>query len=270
MIKDNAHDLKDFMRLQEISFLDGHPRIETARVKAEWLYTTRAYPIYWHHIAKNGGTFMKHLLYALDHGQVHVTRSGQHDWDQELVRPNGVALEDIRDSKHAFLILRHPFRRFLSVYFNKVYAPQGTPPAGMSKSFFKAHRINNAKDLDAKGHTENCLKLAEWGAANVLGLTEAKPNWHLVPQMHQIAQVYPLNFRALLVEDLEAQLTRVLGGIVPDMSERIAQVRRRNQSAAAVKPSEILTPELKAILKGIYGDDLKVFRAVRDYWRGQA
>lgn len=255
------------MRIQDIPFLKDHPSLSDARIKPAWLYTTRRYPLYWHHVAKNGGTFFKNLLYALDHDAVLARSSDGHDWDEKLVRAVRTPKSRIRNSGHSIIIVRNPFRRFLSVYFNKVYDGGGPRPTGMSREFFDTHDIDQSPDLDAAGHTRNCMKLADWGARNVLGVTKSKPNWHLVPQMHQLAQVYDLNFRVLTLEDLEWQLQTVFAELIPDINAKIDLVQSRNRSRKSADFSAVMTPELKQRLKETYADDLRAFQHVRRHWR---
>lgn len=255
------------MQIQDIDFLTRHPRLKTARMRQDWLYSSRCYPLYWHHIAKNGGTFFKHLLYVLDHGQPLAFDSRTHNWDNQLVRAKGTPSDQIRHSDHAFIIMRNPIHRFLSVYFDKVYTGGGPLNPGMSREFFELFDLHQDPNLGPEGHTENCLKLAQWGAANIAGSTMSKPNWHLVPQMHQLLQVHDLRFRVLTKEDLPWQLIHVLQDLVPDIRTRIRMVGKRNVSDKPIAKSDILTPELKHQLKEIYAEDFQVFHQVRRFWR---
>lgn len=92
------------MQIDQIEFLTQHPKVKTARMRTEWLYTTERYPLYWHHIAKNGGTFFKNLLYVLDHDHA-IDRTGPtHDWDDHLVRPRGVSRDEVRQSAHGIIM----------------------------------------------------------------------------------------------------------------------------------------------------------------------
>lgn len=255
------------MQIDQIEFLTQHPKVKTARMRTEWLYTTERYPLYWHHIAKNGGTFFKNLLYVLDHDHA-IDRTGPtHDWDDHLVRPRGVSRDEVRQSAHGIIIMRNPLHRFLSVYFDKVYHGGGARRPGVSREFLDTHDLHQSPDLSAEGHTENCLKLADWTALNFDGLTLAKPNWHLVPQMHQLAQVHDLEFKVLTLEDFNWQLVHVLSDLVPDIAVKIGMVGKSNRSRKPVRKSEVMTPDLKNRLKEIYDDDFRVFREVRQFWR---
>lgn len=255
------------MRLQAIDFLSDHPAVTSARLHPEWLYTTRRYPLYWHHIAKNGGTFFKHFLHDLDHDQPFQGDSGLHDWDNHLIRPNGTDPDTIRTSAHSLIILRNPVRRLLSVYFDKVYHGSRPRPPGMSREFFETHALDQSDRLDPKGHTANLGKLVDWTARNIKGQTRTPPNWHLVPQMHQIAQVHALNFRALTLEDFDWQFHQTFSDLIPDLDTRLTRVRTRNRSTKPIRPSDILTPDLQGRIKQIYQDDLRCYQKVRRFWR---
>ena len=220
-----------------------------------------------HHIAKNGGTFFKQFLYLLDNDQLFEASGVLHDWDKELQRANHVPKDVIRQSDFGLIIIRNPIHRFLSVYFDKVYIGGGSRRPGMNREFFDQHSIDQSERLDARGHIKNCMKLAEWSAKNLAGKTIAKRNWHLVPQLHQLAQVHELNFRVLTLETFDWQLEHVLKDLVPEIRSKIKQVGKTNKSTKPVPKSEVLTPELKELLKEIYNDDFKVFRQVRQYWR---
>lgn len=255
------------MQIKSIEYLARHPRVRTARLQTEWLYTSKRYPLYWHHIAKNGGTFFKNLLYLLDHDHLIGQTSRAHDWDDQLIRAGGVSKDEIRQSDYSLVIMRNPTHRFLSVYFDKVYDGGGACSPGMSREFFSKYDLHQTPDLSAAGHTDNCLKLAEWGAMNIAGVTTAKPNWHLVPQMHQLAQVQDLSFQVLTLEDFEWQLVHVLKGLVPDIESKIGMVGKSNKSKKPIRKSAILNPELKQRLKEVYAEDFRVFHEVRQYWR---
>ncbi len=255
------------MLIQNIDYLCQHPQVHAARLKPEWLYTCKRYPLYWHHIAKNGGTFFKNLLYVLDHDQPIERKSRTHDWDHHLVRASGVSKKAIRQSDYSLIVMRNPIHRFLSVYFDKVYEGDGPRRPGMSREFFARYDLAQDPGLSAAEHTDNCLKLAEWTALNIIGKTATKPNWHLVPQMHQLAQVHHLNFTVLTLEDFEWQLIHVLSPLIPEIESRIDMVGKSNKSKKPVAKSAILTPELKRRLKEIYQEDFRVFRQVRQHWR---
>ncbi|MFX0540505.1 sulfotransferase family 2 domain-containing protein [Roseovarius sp. S4756] len=250
-----------------IKHLASHPRVETKRVKPEWLYTTRRYPLYWHHIPKNGGTFFKSLLYYLDNERLIDPETGRHDWDDQLERASQTSLEEIERNAHNLIIMRNPIHRFLSVYFDKVYHGGGPRRPGMSREFFAAHDLREDKNLSAAGHTENCLKLAQWAASNIAGETRTKPNWHLVPQTHQLTQVFKSNFHVLTLEGFRWQLVHFLKDLVPDIEKASHAVGARNKSPKPIRKSDILTPELTQRLKEIYADDFRSFRQVRRYWR---
>lgn len=255
------------MKISEIDHLRDHPGLTIARFKPAWLYTTKRYPLYWHHIAKNGGTFFKNLLYVLDHDELLQSHFATHDWDKRLIRVTDVSPETIKASDFSLIIIRNPIRRFMSVYFDKVYHGSGPKRPGMSEEFFTTYPVSQEKNMSAARHTENCIKLVEWAEANIQGLTLAKPNWHLVPQMHQLAQVQSLGFRVLTQEDLDWQLRSVLSPLVPDIDQKISLLGKCNKSAKPFRTAEVLTSELKQRLQTIYADDFKVFRQVRQHWR---
>lgn len=255
------------MYLQDVKHLSDHPQVKTARLKTDWLYTSRRYPLYWHHIAKNGGSFFKNLLYFLDNDRLREPTSQTHNWDNELIRATNASEEEIRKSHYGLIIMRNPIHRFVSVYFDKVYDGSGDRRPGMAREFFANHQINQAADLSPEGHAENCLKLAEWSARNISGQTKSQPNWHLVPQLHQVSQVYRVNFRAVTLSDFEWQMSYALEGLIPDIRNKMAAVGKVNVSKKPFPKSAVVTPELRSRLKDIYSDDFKVFHEVRQFWR---
>ena len=65
---------------------------------------------------------MRNLIYQFDHGAAFPEPKKIHAHDDLFARASdfGLTHRDIAAEEHAFVIMRHPTARFLSLYFDKV------------------------------------------------------------------------------------------------------------------------------------------------------
>jgi len=118
--------------------------------------TTRRHPIYYMAITKCGSTFLKHLLYVLDHDAVHEDPDYIHDYSEDFIRTDKTPAELLQSSAYTFTVLRKPASRFLSLYFDKIY---GEGPQNFPDMRFEIARdcgLDLSRHLSPDGHRRNC------------------------------------------------------------------------------------------------------------------
>lgn len=241
--------------------------IEPNADKTHRFITTRRFPIYYMPITKCGSTFMKNLMYVLDHDELHPNASRIHDYPGDLRRADTTPAWMIRRSKSAFSILRNPVSRFLSLYFDKIY---GTGPQN-----FPQLRLEIAEDCDldlspnltAKQHQVNCRKLIGWIDNNLSGETDIEINPHWRPQSVRANAVRHLKVGFLTTDGLDQQLPNYLGHIIPNLSDKIAKASVRNQTLYPVSIDEVTNSDLEAEINRVYEQDLANYTRVSKYWR---
>ncbi len=228
--------------------------------------TTRRHPIYYMPITKCGSTFLKNLIYVLDHDKPHENPDYIHDHNQDFVRANKTDPDLIRRSKLAFTILRKPSSRFLSLYFDKIYGvgPQNFPE--MRLEIAQDCGLDLDPEVTVEGHINNCTRLIDWIEGNLSGDTEIEVNPHWRPQTARVSTVEHLNVRFLTLDGLNWQLPVLLADVVPNLTKKMALARARNITQYPVSPSEVLTHDLECKINEVYADDLAQYQHTKRHW----
>ena len=246
----------------------GAPKSDASqRTPSERMLTTRSYPLYYFAITKCGSTYLKNLLYALDHGDGHHDGDDVHRNDADFLRAGPDDTAKINASPYAFTVLRDPVQRFMSLYFDKIY--------GDGPNAFHDIRLKLAADigldmnraLDVSGHTENCLKFIQWLESNLNGETEYEVNPHWRRQSSRLQRVKTLDLTHLTLEGLDNQLEALLAPLVPDLRAVARKVVARNRTLRPVATSAVVTPELQARIHRVYASDLRNWEKARAYWQ---
>ena len=84
------------------------------------LFTTRRVPLFYLQITKCGSTFLRNLLYRLDHDTPHEDSARIHAYPQDFLMADVVPPEIITSSPYLFAVVRDPVDRFLSRYSDKL------------------------------------------------------------------------------------------------------------------------------------------------------
>ena len=203
-------------------------QVQPNEAKTHKFHTTRRYPIYYLSITKCGSTYMKNLFYALDHDAQHPDPDHIHDHGADLIRADFAPRWMVRRSAYAFTVLRKPSKRFLSLYFDKIYGdhPGNVPELG--EEIAAEAGLDLAPGLDLAGHQRNTKRFIRWIAANIAHETDQPINPHWRPQMRRIATVQHMGLNFLTLEGLSWQLPVYLGSAVPELETAMARVRTRN------------------------------------------
>lgn len=227
---------------------------ETARDPAI-LLTTHSHPIYYLSITKCGCTFLKNLLYALDHGQEHPDGVNIHETEDGLIHAIGQDYATVYDSPYAFTVLRDPAARFMSFYFDKIWG-EGTVNFPLIRARLEAEGVVDlARDLDAEAHRANAYRLLDWVSRNLNGETDLAINYHWRPQTSRLRRARMFRLNHLTLEGLDWQLPLLMAPLIPDMAARMAEVKARNRSARPATAEGVLDADLATAIRRLYRAD---------------
>lgn len=234
--------------------------------KTHKFLTSRRYPIYCLTITKCGCTFLKNLFYALDHDKLHRRADFIHDHMDELVRADDVPGWMLRRSRYAFTVLRDPAHRFLSMYFDKIYGDGPQNFASLRHEIAAECGLDLSRRLSVDGHRENCARLIRWIAANLRQETDIPINAHWRPQIWRVETVAHLSIGTFTLDGLDWQLPQYLGGMIPDLAEKMALVRARNTTKYPVPRDAVLDEGLLRAINTVYADDRARYEKCRAGW----
>lgn len=228
------------------------------------LLTSRRYPVFYLQILKCGCTFMRNLIWYLDHDAPHPAGNRVHAHDDEFLKAALIPVATLQRPPRLFSIVRDPVDRFLSLYWDKLANPDNQRDAGMRARVTKAAGMVETDDID--GHRANCLKALDWIGRNLDTRTEGKPNPHWQRQSVRLKQVEALAPKLLTLDGLSWQLPAHLSPVIPDIADKMAAVRVRNRSARPFTRDQIVTPEIEAAAERVYPLDFATYRRARDDW----
>ncbi|MEO0358853.1 MAG: sulfotransferase family 2 domain-containing protein, partial [Pseudomonadota bacterium] len=99
----------------------GTPGVEVLP-KTQKLFSISRYPIRYMVTPKCGCTFIKNLMWRLEHGSFYHSPMTIHDKDETFLRAAdfGLTEDQVRGEDFAFMAVRKPVDRFFSLYAEKV------------------------------------------------------------------------------------------------------------------------------------------------------
>jgi Sulfotransferase family len=217
-------------------------------------------------ILKCGCTYIKNLLWHLDHGTPHPRGNWVHRAEDDLPRSQGWTVDQMRQNPHAFIILRDPVERFLSLYFDKVMRPRAVGYNAMRKSLIEAGAVD-PEATTIQGHRANCHATIDWIRAGLSDKTARGANRHWTRQNAVLREVLPLNLKVLTLNGLDRQLHAVLGGHVPDLPRHLAGAKWRNRSPRPVPRNVLVDDALREAVLGVYWRDAVNWSKAEHLWR---
>jgi hypothetical protein len=228
--------------------------------------TTQRYPIYYLQITKCGSTFMRNLLYYLDHGAVHPQPGKVHSLADDFVKADLVPGGEMVASPYLFTIVRDPVDRFLSLYFDKIANLNNDKDRGIRERVVRNAGLDLTPDMDLAAHQLNALKAIIWIGKNLERGVRARINPHWQRQQERLRRTDGLAARFLTLDGLPWQLPALLSPVIPDIAAQMAAVKTRNSTKKPFSRAEISTPELVETIHAVYAQDLDTYRQVRDLW----
>jgi hypothetical protein len=212
---------------------------------------------------------VRNVIYQFDHGRAYPHPNKIHGDQDALARVSDLSLtcEDIAKEEHAFFIMRHPTRRFLSLYFDKIIG-QGTGRFDHIKRLLANANTFDVNANSVHGHLENCYILAGILKQGMQDADYLPPNPHWAMQTARIPIIKKCRLKVLLLENFDAQLIALLRDIIPDVAEVLNRMRGRNESPKPIEPQALMTPELVKRIAEIYPRDQRIYDRAATLWKG--
>ncbi|MFT4716889.1 MAG: hypothetical protein ACI8YI_001416 [Paracoccaceae bacterium] len=230
------------------------------------VYTTQRHPLFYLQINKCGCTFLRNLLFHLDHDQVHPFSKRIHSHEADFIKAKAIPHQVLAASHYVFCAVRDPVDRFLSLYFDKLSDPENPRDKWMRKLFIDEAGLRPVENLNAKAHRVNCMKALNWIDQNLAGKTEASTNPHWQRQSVVLDRIKGTNPHLLNLDDLTQQLPQILRPLIPDIAEQMGKITERNESEKPFSRAEIVDDQLAAAIQAVYPLDTKLISDVRANW----
>ena len=226
--------------------------------QGQHFYTSDRYPLFYLQITKCGSTFLRNLIYQLDHDAPHADAGRIHAYPQDFRMAGAVPVAVMAQSPFVFAVVRDPVDRFLSLYFDKLVNPDNIRDEGIRRRVARAAGLDLDPGLSLDGHRANCVRALDWIGRNLAGHTPRGPNPHWQRQSVRLAHGRGLPVRVLTLEGLDAQLERLLAPLVPDIATRIDRVTERNETLKPFARDSFMTPEIESAVARVYGEDARI------------
>jgi hypothetical protein len=210
------------------------------------LQVSQRYGFKYHQITKCGCSFVKVLINQLD-GRASSAEPIKADWSS--------------GGPPAFVIVRNPIDRFISLYFDKIFRG----PSHIGRKFL----VRGLIDRDAASvaqHQLNCAQALGWINSTIKGCSPEKPNYHWRPQIRRLHKISKLNVHMLTLDGLSWQLPYILRDTCPDIETVMQRVGVRNQSPKPCSPAQIASQKLRRQISRIYAADERVYAEVNRHW----
>ena len=231
------------------------------------LISVRDLPIRYLFIPKCGCTFVKNLIWRLDLGENYADPPRIHDRDAEFARASlfDLTVEDVRAEEHAFVVLRNPVDRFLSLYFDKVVG-EGYRQFVPLRAVLRDHHGLNVDATEPQEHLRNCHIMIDWIEENVTGKNELARDAHWTPQHFRTDLIRAFDLKVLTLNGLDGRLSLLLSDIVPDIGQILKQLERYSTNSKTQK-DHVLDSAIKTRINQVYKLDRENYEKLRDVWR---
>ena len=230
------------------------------------LFTTHKAPLRYLVIPKCGCTFIKNLLWRIEHGNDHDQPIRVHDDDNRFLRADALSLNaaDIRGEAHAFTVLRNPVDRFFSLYTDKVIGE------GRKRYVPLRDVLSHKYGLDphtqtVEGHRANCEIMIDWLENNLRTEVDLPKEAHWTPQSYRSRLMEKFDLKLLTLNGIEGQLIGLSRDILPEIATTLSGLEP-NRSKKPVAKGQVLVPELRKRINAVYAADRKLFSKTRDAW----
>lgn len=230
------------------------------------LFTIRQANVRYLVIPKCACTFVKNVLWRLEHSSGYSTPLRIHDADEKFLRVSdlGLTIEDIAKEDFAFTVIRNPVDRFFSLYTDKVIG-EGHKNYVPLRAVLTTKYGLNIKPVTIEDHTRNCEILVSWIQRNLTDEIDLQKDAHWTPQSYRKNIIKSCRLKLLLVNDLKRHMKLLLHPIAPNISDLMQEVEE-NKSRRSFPKGAVLTTELRKKINSVYGEDRKLFLYTRDAW----
>lgn len=235
------------------------------RTAADRMTTLASAEVYYLPITKCGSTYLKNLFYYLDNDAEQGEGLRIHK-EGTLPRAKSGDGEKIRNSRHAFTVLRDPTDRFVSLYFDKIYGDgQGKFPR-LRRELVNEINLDLSRDLSEDQHRQNCMLLIDWVGQNLAYKTTEPVNHHWRWQSARLKRVEELELEHLTLDGLDWQLPILIKDIVPNIREAMLAVKSRNRAEKPISREALVDDALRKKIEDVYAADKRLYLAAKKRW----
>lgn len=223
--------------------------------------------IYYLVIPKCGCTYVKNVLWYIQHGSFHRNPLRVHDDDDQFKRASdfGVNSDDIVQERAAFAVLRNPIDRFLSLYFDKILG-EGRHRYVQLFKILQERRGLKIAPTTLSDHQYNLELLADWLGENIQHEIDLPREAHWTPQAFRSDVMLQFNLKILVVEKLSLGLDVLLSPIVPGIRDVLREAER-NRTDRDLARSDLLTQAIRRKVNSVYPMDRMLHRNAREVWK---
>lgn len=236
----------------------------------ESLLSCRTLPIRYLVIPKCGCTFIKNLIWRLDHGEDYANPPRIHERTREFARVAqfNLTLEEVRAEPYSFVVLRDPIDRFLSLYFDKVVGEGYRKFVPLRAVLRDAHGLTVEAATPAE-HLANLHIMIDWIEENLSKPNEIGRDPHWTPQSYRMETIRTFDMKVLPLKGLDSHLTLLLSDVVPDLQSILGKLERYATNSNERK-GQVLDKALIARISQVYARDLANHDKLQGVWRSLA
>ncbi len=234
--------------------------------RMESLLSCKALPIRYLVIPKCGCTFVKNLIWQLDHGESYINPPRVHERTRDFARVSqfNLSVDEVRAEDYCFVVLRDPVDRFLSLYFDKVVGA-GYRKFVPLRAVLRENHALEVEPVTGADHTSNCHILIDWIEANLTKGNEIGRDPHWTPQHFRMETIRAFDMKVLPINGLDAHLTLLLSDIVPDISQILEKLERYTTNSKEMK-DKVLDASLESRIIEVYKRDAENYGKLRSVW----
>ncbi|MEM8741878.1 MAG: sulfotransferase family 2 domain-containing protein [Pseudomonadota bacterium] len=238
----------------------------TPRTGSQIIRLTAAHraPLIFLAVPKSGCTLLRNLAYLIDHGRPHP--------DPLAIQAerclHSQAFSTQSHNGRAFMMLRDPVARFLSLYFDKVIGDGPHAFPWIAQRLAQQRGFSQEATLSAAQHRANCHVLMGFLERRVRSRPAGQVNPHWRPQAAFAARARRFGLRGLTLEGVGTQLPAHLGDVVPGLEAMLARLGRLNTSARPDRPADdvLVDARLERRILALYGADRSLHQRVTAAW----
>ena len=211
---------------------------------------------------KAGSTFLRNLIWVLDHGTPFSI--------DDKAFPKDLHVRDLTREELAqevsFYVIRDPIARFFSLYFDKVIGKPENRFQFITDTLIENRVFHDGDDLTPEQHGENCMSLLRFIGVRLRGQAKGPINPHWNKQIKRLAPAIDFGLKPLMLENLEAQMLHISAGRIAGLAGSLAMVSSRNRSPRPISVEAIVTPDIYQKICSLYPEDIQLYDLVKTGW----
>lgn len=230
------------------------------------LFTVPGGALFYLVIPKCGCTFVKNVLWEIHHGTRHPKPKRIHDADDAFLRAPAVVQndKDVIQSERAFVVLRNPIDRFLSLYFDKVIGDGWQTYVPLRQTLIDHYGLDPAP-ATLHQHRENCARLVRFLADNLGDGAHLPREAHWTPQSDRQNIMKRFDLKILLTDQLTDHMNSLLAGLNPHYAQIVARAEQYGSGRQALGRS-VLHLETRKRINTLYARDRSIYKSARGLW----